>query len=176
MFKFVSWADITRLLHTMEHRESNMTVPICITCCIAVILCCSIKTAFAVEGQMMSVSSCGGNNFRNRLQYFGIDFIRGDIDGNSWINAFQCSRDPIPEFYTGISKSILSVITISSIATEGGDQKPNGKPIKISDDKVAHDDDDFWFLLYVFIALYPLFFAQHLFLRCSNICSEYITR
>lgn len=141
MFKFVSGAGIPRLLHVRVHQVSNMTVPICITCCIAVILCCSIKNFLAVERQIMPISSCCSNNFGNRLLYLSIDFIRGNINGNGRIDALQRGHDFISKFYTGISESLLSIITIGNVTTEGGEQKPDSKRIKISDNKFDHDDD-----------------------------------
>lgn len=153
MFKFVPWTYTSGLMHTWIHQISDMAIPICLTCCVGIMIHGIAKTTFAVERQVIFKFSCSSDNYWYGLSYSGINFIRGNIDEYFWINALKSRKNFMAELYAGFRESVFSPNTVSDITAERAKQDGTSNFIKVVNNKIKHWDDDwlYWFLIVVIL-------------------------
>lgn len=113
--KKINFKTIRAWIGNWKPFLGSYLIPVGISCCISVFFCCPIKTAFAVEGQIIPEDGCSSNNFGNRTPNFVVNFVGGYVNGNSRINILKGIHNLTSEFYRSVSESIFSVVEASEI-------------------------------------------------------------
>ncbi len=137
MFKFISCINFPRLPHFWIKIVSYLTIPICLSGCIAVMLYCPIERVLATERQGMAELGSSSYNFGNRFPNFGIDVISSEVKSNFGINVFEFCINGISKLFRGSKIISYSIPTESDKTSEK--TRENGKILSGEMDKIIDD-------------------------------------
>jgi len=86
----------------IKHISCSLFIPICITCCVAVMSQCPIEIANAKKGQSMLKSNSSSIDGDNRILSPNIFLTGTDIGGRVWVNSFKSRVNNISEFFRSL--------------------------------------------------------------------------
>jgi len=100
VFKFRIWKSFS----------SHILIPIYFTCCFAVFFQSLSKPVLANETKIVTELRSSGINLVDRTLGDSVFFFGGQIRLSAWVDSFKTFMDDVSEFFSGVYKSIFSVI------------------------------------------------------------------
>lgn len=98
-------------------------VPVGLSCCFIVFLCCNAKATLTVEWDKPSEIRNGKLDSWYGLQDFGINFVSRQVQFNGWINTLDLGINSVSELSGSIGNTISPVIEVGEISNDKGHSK-----------------------------------------------------